>query len=503
MSENDEDVVAMPQSSEDSNKHELEHYRLAGRSPLITVLYLSFGPVLSQIASAMYGVIDTIWISKAVGEIGMTAVSSYTAFDNIGRAFGFFASVAGSSKISALFGSGKSQEASQVICDLLRVCIVSGIIVPLILGPLIKPGVRWFGASEEVVELGFGYLFPLLLSTVFTCWFVGCGGFLQGEGRSLMFGFIQIASLVCNMAIFDPIFLLWFKLGLKGAAYARIISEAIPAIILISMYFSGKFAVKPKLSQLLKPFSEYTWQALKVGMSQLVSNLSVSIPGIIVRKYIGMSSSSTKMFNDSLAGFNVVFRYAQVTNNLMVGLSMGFLPAGSYAYAAKNYRRWFSLQFHMNWIDLVWGSLASLLAIFSPQTIAIIFAKGEGYLYYAREMVRRANIAGFIMFARFGFPVMLQSLQLGITSTILSLATQLVSIIAFVSILYYTDKNNPVRLMWCYSWSYIFGFVVGGIVVSKPLYRMYKEMIASEAEDRKSEGSGGNKEPETGSFDEL
>lgn len=456
-------------------KHAAEHYRLAGRPPLITVLVLSIGPIVSQLASALYGILDTIWISKSVGEIGMTAISAYTAFDNIGRAFGFLTSVAGSSQISALFGKGQEEEASQVMCDLIRVCIISGIIVPAILAPLVKHGVRWFGADEEVVELGFKYMFPLLMCTVFTCFFVTSGGFLQGEGRSLLFGVIQVVSLLVNMVILDPLFLLAFKWGLAGAAWARIITEAVPGLLVFTLFFMGKFGVKPKVSQLFKKFNKNTLPSLKVGLSQLVSNLSVSIPGIIVRKLIGSAAhNGIHSFNDVMAGYNVVFRYAQITNNAMIGFTMGYLPAASYSYAAKNFKRWLRLTLHLNWINFLWGTITATLSWAIPAQISLIFAKGDGYLRWASEMLQVGNALGFVVFGRFNFPAMLQSLQLGITSTLLSLASQLVSIIVFALILYYTHKTNPTTTVWCYGLSYAFGLILGGIIILNPVRKMMK-----------------------------
>ena len=437
------------------DKHEKEHFRLSGRSPLITIIVLSFAPVLSQFTSALNGAIDTMWISKSVGEVGMTAVAAYTAFDNIGRAFGFFCSVAGSSQVSALFGSGNTEEASQVIVDLLRVCLLSGIFVPAILIPLIKPGVRWFGASEEVVNIGFNYLFPILIFTFSTCIFVSSGGFLQGEGRSFLYGMIQIASLLFNMFVFDPIFLLIFKWGLPGAAYARILSETLPAIILIFLYFKGKFAIKPKFSQFFNKFSSKTWIALKVGVSQLVSNLSISIPGIVVRKLIGNSTNSPQSFNDALAGFNIVFRYAQISTNFNTGITMGTLPPSSYAFAAKNFERWFSLQWHMNWICLTWSSFTCFCSWVFPYQIASFFSKGDGYLFYATQMVRNFNVAGFLVFTRLTFATTLQSIQRGGRSALLSFISQFISILGFAFLLYYTNKFNPIRLVYCYSLSYV------------------------------------------------
>lgn len=471
-----ESLPADPLAIPPKKKSAAEHYRLAGRKPLLTVLLLSIGPLLSQITSALYGIVSTIWVSKYIGEIGMTSISTATAFDNIGRAFGFFISTAGSSKISALYGAGLEAEAGQVMCDLIRMCLVFGVFVPACLVPAIKPAFRWFGAPEDVVDMAYDYLFPLVIMTVTTCMYLGSLGFLQGEGRSLLSGAITIVSGIINMAALNPFLIKVCKLDILGASMATIIAEGIPGIVVIVLFFCGVFGVKPYFKQLFQKFSPHTWSALRVGLSQLVANLSISVPGIIVRKLIGLCAGDDgTMFKDSLAGFNVVFRYSQVTNSVINAITMGFLPPASYANAAGKYKRWLRLAFHALWINLAWGTLTTIFSWTIPKQLSLIFADGEGYLRWAIPMMQIGNALGFFTFSRFNFPSMLQSLMMGITATLLSLASQLFAMLGFSLLMYYTDKTQPIRITWCYSLSYAFGFFIGAFVLWRPVYNVWKK----------------------------
>lgn len=89
------------QISETETNQQNKNYRLAGRPPLITLIVLAIGPLISQFVS-------TIWVSRALGETGMAAVSLFTNLDNVGRAFGYFMNCSASQKISSLFGQKKS-----------------------------------------------------------------------------------------------------------------------------------------------------------------------------------------------------------------------------------------------------------------------------------------------------------------------------------------------------------------------------------------------------------
>ena len=217
-----------------------EDARLGGRPPLKTVLILAIGPILSQMTNALFGVITTLWVSKAIGEDGMTAVSSYNVFEGMGRAVGFFLSVAASTQVSALFGKGEGAEATQVMADLLRSCLVFGSLVPAILLPALKPCIRWFGAEEKIIDMGFQYMLPLTTCAPITCLYLCSGGCLQGEGRTMLFGLTNVGCLCLNMLVLNPIFLFGFKTGIWGASTSTVISEFVPAAIIITLYFACK-----------------------------------------------------------------------------------------------------------------------------------------------------------------------------------------------------------------------------------------------------------------------
>jgi Na+-driven multidrug efflux pump len=457
-----------------ADKDNPEIQRLAGNPPLRTVLTLMIGPFASQITSTLYGIINTIWISRYVGEVGMAAVATDIAWEGIARAFGLFLLVAGSTQISALFGRKLFSEAEQVICDLLRAAVVCGMIVPAVLLPINKPLSRWFGADEETVKEAFDYMLPICAGNVFTCIFLTSVGFLQAEGRTLLVGIVDFVALGFGMFLLNPLFLGVFKTGIAGPAYSTIIADGVPGIIITILYFSGKFGVKPKLSGLLKPFSKHTWQALGVGSSMLMSQISLCIPGIFVRKLIGLSVSSAKEYDLAMAGFNVICRYGNVTNCVVIAISTGYAAAASYAYAAQNYKRYLRLSIHLNWTSIFWCAITSIIAISIPRQISMVFGDSEDFLNWSAAMMRISNYGGFVMFARFTFQSMLQAQQSGCRAMIISVTSNFVVIILGAGFLYITDKHNAVRLIWVYFISYTFGLVFGAILLARPLINTIK-----------------------------
>ena len=466
-----------------------EHFRLAGRPPLKTLLILAVGPLISQLVSAMYGVIASMWVAKAMGDQGMAAVSLFTNIDNIGRAFGFFMNCAASQKISSLFGEGKGEEAGQVICDLFRSSILCGMIVPAILVPVAKPLGKWFGADDETLHMGLGYIYVLLGCSVVSCFFLMFCGCLQAEGRTMLVSIAQISAFVMNMAIFCPLFLLVFHLGTSGAALATVCSEAIPTIILFILYFRGKFSVKPKLNGLIKRFSPNTWPALYVGVSQLAANTSRSLPSILQRKFMGLATKDggNMTFNDAMAGFNAVIRIYGISDSVRLAISMALLPTASYAFSSSSYSRFLRLILHACWLNLLWGIISCLITVFIPQYVAMMISSSDNFLSAAVPMIHISNMEAPYAWGRFVCQTILQSLSYGGLATIYSVVATFFANIGSYCLMYFTDKHNVPRMMWSYSVSSATAFVIGIFCLIKPLKMAYTKAKVAKVEPQKLE----------------
>lgn len=491
--ENVEQCIEKPKAKD-------ENYRLGGRPPLITLLLLALGPTISQIVSACYGIVSSMWVAKAMGKQGMAALSLFGNLDGIGRAFGFFMNCSASQKISSLFGEKKGEEAGQVICDLLRCSIVCGMIVPALLLPVTKPLGKWFGADEETNQMGFEYLIPLLSCSCVTCFYLMLCGALQAEGRTMLVSVAQVSSFVLNMGVFCPLFLFVFHMKTPGAGFATICSDLCPTVVIFILYFRGKFSVKPKLSGFFKKFSPHTWPALSVGVSQLAANVSRSIPSVLLRKFLGEASLRQEGvdFNDTMAGFNAVFRVGGVTDSIRFAISMALLPTASYANSAHLFNRFMFLVIHASWLNITWGTTTCLLTAFGSKYVALMISKEPGYLKMAAPMIRTANWEAPFAWVRFEAQTIMQALAYGKLSTTYSIIATFFTSIGAYCVLYYTDKANVVRMLWSFSIMSGVSCVLGISFLIYPIKNLYHKAktFNDEKEEKEIESLDGESKPE-------
>jgi Na+-driven multidrug efflux pump len=284
---------------------------------------------------------------------------------------------------------------------------------------------------------------------------------------------LMIVSLVLNMGVFGPAFLFGFKWGMGGAAYATIVSEALTGIIITALYFTGKFTVKPKLIMLVSKPSPYLWEAVKVGLSSLFGQLSTLIPAIIVRKVMGMACVHDS-FDDVMAAYICSCRYMAIVSAVIMAFSQGFIPTASYAFQAHRYKRYLWLAFHAIWITFAWGVAASLIMWIFPRELASLFSNEEKFLEYASKQISIVNGFSFLVCFKYMGVGILQSTLYSGTSMIASITNNLIAIIVFAYIMYWTNSEDPVRITWCYTLSYAFSFVVLSLCCSRPLYVVWK-----------------------------
>ena len=175
-----------------------------------------------------------------------------------------------------------------------------------------------------------------------------------------------------------------------------------------------------------------------------------------------------------MGGFNVICRYALIINCVLVALTTGFIPPGSYAYAAKLWKRWLLLAFHAIWMAAVWSVITGLASWIIPRQISSIFGDGEEFLDMSEGMMMYSNGLGVIAFVRFNTQAMLQTMQSATRAMIISFTSNFVATIVFAYVLFYTNDHDPQRMMWMYPLSTAVGFVLGVSLLAGPLVRIFR-----------------------------
>ena len=430
-----------------------EDERLGMGKPLRTIFYLSVGPLISQMVQAFYGLADSLWVAKTIGERGVSVFGCTFIVEFIAVAVANYLMSGLSVMLSFLYGEGRTDKCGQMYVDFVRVAIIFGIVIPCIVMPLTGPVVKWFGAEDDLVEMCLEYMYPLTCGCFLNfLYLMGCG-VVQAEGRSILYAIIQVSSFALNLGVFDPLFLVGLKTGMWGASLSTIISQGIPGIILTVLILKGKFALKPNARMFISKPSKETQQGLRLGLSSLMSIVSYSLPMILMQKYVNNASKSisNETYETVVAIWAVIEKLYQLVGGVCIGFSLGMSPAASYAFGAKRLNRTMWLYLHTTWVATAISLVFAIIIIIRPHKICLIWSRDEEFVYWARRMVPKVFYTTLLIGYQYTTPCLLQAMQRVLASALLSILTLLLPMPVFSSILYFTDKTDPARVLWTYA----------------------------------------------------
>lgn len=453
-----------------------EEKRLGQSSPLSTILVLSFGPFISQTVQALYGIVNLFWVSKSIGDDGIEVFGAIYVVDFITLGFSNYLMTSIDIRVSYLFGEkSKVNECSQIFIDFIRFSFILALFIPLIIIPITRPLIEWFGSSKRISEMCLQYMYPNAFGSFFTFLYMSSCGLIQSEGRSIAFGIAQVASLILNMFVLCPLFLLYLKIGIWGASLATILSQAIVAIVLVILIFMGKFTVKPQLSMFFRRFSSESWKSLKIGFASLVSNFTVSLPEILLQKFLNMAATAVHEYDTVIKVWGVIEKLYQFVGGANDAFSIGFLPAASYAYGSCRSNRLLRLFMHTNWITILISVIYSIFMIFFPREIASIWSKDKDFLDKCGSMIPKVFYMTALFPIQYTVPSFLQAMQKVAQSSLVAGVTSLLPIPLFSCVLYYTNKTNPDRIMWTYPLSDVFSSLLCFIFIIPGLKKIWNE----------------------------
>ena len=224
-----------------------------------------------------------------------------------------------------------------------------------------------------------------------------------------------------------------------------------------------------------KKFSPETWKALKVGIASLLTYLSIALPDILIQKFLLTAAHHIHEYDTVVQVWGVIQKLFQFVGGANSAIIMSFLPSASFAFGANRHNRILHLFFHSVWILFLINTCYSMFMIFFSRQICSIWSKKPDFLEKGERMVPIVFYFTFLYPFEYIVPSLLQATQKVMLSTILAIITQFVPFPLFSCILYFTNKNDPIRMMWTYALGDVFSSIVCSIFAIPLLVKLCKE----------------------------
>lgn len=310
-----------------NNVYELENKKIA---PLLWKYFLpSFTGV---IINSLYNIVDRVFIGQGVGAFALSGLSAVFPVLLIIMAFGMLIGMGAGVRISINIGKKDFKRAELVLGNALVLNIIISIAVTA-LGFVIKtPMLKLFGASDTTIDFANEYLNIILLGTILNTIGFSLNNLIRSEGNAKIAMYSMIISAGTNI-ILDPIFIFGLGMGIKGAAYATIISMAVLCFWVLAHFRSSRSVIKLR-PQNLKLNPDIIKYILTIGFAPFAMQLASSfVQGTLntqLINYGGDLAVGAMGIINSMAMFIVMSIFA---------INMGAQPIIGFNFGAKKYDR--------------------------------------------------------------------------------------------------------------------------------------------------------------------
>lgn len=295
------------------------------------IIKLSIPAILAQIVNLLYNVVDRIYIGHmgGVGTMALTGVGLCVPVITLISAFTMLVAQGGAPRAAIEMGKGDIKKAEKILGNCFALLVFFAVFLTVIFSVFGEKLLMLFGASEETIIYALPYMRIYVAGSIFVMLSLGLNMFITTQGFTKTSMATVLIGAICNIVL-DPIFIFGFKMGVQGAAFATIISQAVSAIWVLVFLLGKKTKLKIKKENLL-PNAKILLPVLALGISPFIMNATEAVINI------SFNSSLQKYGGDIAVGAmticTTVFQMAWVPAQ---GIGQGAQPIISFNYGAKN-----------------------------------------------------------------------------------------------------------------------------------------------------------------------
>ena len=353
---------------------------------------LAVPTVAAQIINMLYNIVDRIYIGHIPkeGALALTGVGVCMPLIMIVTAFAAFVAYGGAPRATIFMGKGDNKTAEKILGNCFIVQIIISVLLTAALLLWNRDFLLAFGASENTIDYGVAYMNIYALGTIFVQLTLGMNTFITAQGFAKTGMLSVLIGAVINIVL-DPVFIFGFHMGVRGAALATIMSQAVSCIWVLLFLFGKKTHLKIKTDN-MKLERAIVLPCLALGLSNFVMQASESVISVC------FNSSLLRYGGDIAVGaMTILTSVMQFAMLPMQGLGQGAQPIISYNYGAGNVKRVKGAFKLLLKCSLIYSCLLWMFVMIFPQGFASMFTSDADLLSYT-QMALRIYMGSMLLF---------------------------------------------------------------------------------------------------------
>ena len=298
---------------------------------------LALPTITSQIVNMLYNLVDRIYIGHmkpvdTVGALALTGVGVCLPIIMIISAFAALVGMGGAPRASIQEGRGDPEGSQRIMGNSFTLLVITAVVLTVVFQSFAEPLLLTFGASGNTIGYALDYLKIYTMGTLFVQVTLGMNAYITAQGFTTVSMKTVLIGAGLN-TLLDPIFIFGFGLGVRGAALATILSQAVSAAWVLRFLTGPKTKWRLRRED-LRPRPKVFLPCLALGLSPFIMQSTESLIAVC------FNSSLLKYGGDLAVGaMTVLTSMMQFAMMPLQGLTQGCQPIISYNFGARNARR--------------------------------------------------------------------------------------------------------------------------------------------------------------------
>ncbi len=389
---------------------------------------LAVPAMVGMFVMAMYNIVDTIFVGRAVGTNAIAALTVAFPMQMIVMGFGIMNGIGSAALISISIGEGNREKANRIFHNSLLMVLFLGLLFTIVLQIFLDDVIVLFGASVEVLPFTRQYLRIIMLGATFQIAAMTGNNIIRSEGQAKIAMISMISGAVLNI-ILDAVFILIFKMGVQGVAIGTVIAQLTQTVYQYIYFKSRKSSLIYKFC--LKEFNiGIVRDIFRIGVPSFLRNIAGSLMMIIfnnvLRKYGGAIA---------LASAGVIFKFLNFTFMPVIGIAQGMQPIVGFNFGAqrpdKVVQAWKLAALRASTISV----LSFIFVMLFPRLIISIFTTDEELLKLASHAIRIMFTGSIVIGFQITGATFFQAVNKPLPALVLSISRQMLFLIPLLLIL--------------------------------------------------------------------
>lgn len=306
--------------------------RLGSGSISSLLLTFSAPAVVGMVAQALYNIVDRVFVGQRLGALGIAGTTLAFPVMMVLMALSMLIGYGAAALVSIRLGEQRRDAAEEVLGHAAILLLLAAALLTTAGLTLLHPLLQVVGASAQSQPYARDYLQIILGGCVFQVVGFGLNAVIRAEGSPQVAMYSLLIGALLN-TLLNPLFLFGLGWGMRGAAAATVLAQAVSAVWVVSHFVWGRSLLKFHARNLRLRFNICA-SIVAAGSPLFAMQMAGSVVNALLYNRLRLYGSDV-----AISAMGIVHAVAMFFAMPIFGLNQGAQPIIGYNYGAQRFDR--------------------------------------------------------------------------------------------------------------------------------------------------------------------